>query len=86
MDNRKYIHELFTVVGIDSILVIDKSGRLRRIHCPFRAIVVFPVSILEKGEIVLVDAVKMTEDLRDVFVIGGKAYYLLYFHIMLEDP
>jgi hypothetical protein len=85
MDNRRYIVELFKIVSVNSILVIDKNGHLTRIYCPFRARVVIPVGIYEKGMIVLVEAVKMTEDLRDVFVIGGKAYFLKYFRILIYE-
>jgi len=85
MDNREYIRELFKVVSIDSILVVNRKGRLRRIYCPFRVIVVVPVGKLEEGMIVLVEAIKMTEDLRNVFVVEGKAYYLVHFQILLIE-
>jgi len=86
MNNRKYIREIFRVVSIDSILIIDKHGNLRRLYCPFRVIVVIPVGEYKPGIIVFVEAIKMTEELKDVFIIGGKAYYLVYFRIMLDDP
>jgi len=85
MDNREYIRELFRMVSTESILVIDHQGKLRRIYCPFRAIVVIPVGVHDKGMVVLVEAIKMTEDLRDVFIVEGKAYYLVHFNIMLDD-
>ena len=84
-NNREYIQELFRVVSIDSILVIDRNGTLKRIHCPFRAIVVIPVGEFVDGSIVLVEAVKMTLDLQDVFVVEGKAYFLIHFKIMLDE-
>ena len=85
MDNREYIRELFRVVSINSILIIDRYGLLRRIYCPFRAIIVIPVGVFKTGMIVLVDAVKMTEDLQDVFVVEGKAHYLVHFQILLDE-
>lgn len=84
MDSREYIRELFRVVSIDSILVIDLRGKLHRIHCPFRAIVVIPVGVYDTGVVVLVEAVKMTEDLKDVYIVEGKAYYLVYFQVLLD--
>lgn len=84
MDNRRYIVELFKIVSTDSILVIDKHGKLHRIYCPFRVIVAIPVGEYKPGMIVFVEAVKMTGDLKDVFIIGGKAYYLVYFRIIID--
>jgi hypothetical protein len=85
MNNHEYIRELFRVVSIDSILVINRQGKLRRIHCPFRAVVVIPVGEFVTGKTVLVEAVKMTLDLQDVFVVKGKAYFLIHFKIMLDE-
>ena len=72
------------MVSIDSILVIDRTGKLRRIHCPFRAIVIIQVGVYDKGVVVLVEAVKMTQDLQDVFIVAGKAYFLVYFRVLLD--
>ena len=86
MDDRKaYIQEIFRIVGTDSILVIDRVGKLRRIYCPFRVIVVIPVGEYDAGMIVMVEAVKMTLELRDVFVVERKAYYLVNFEILLDE-
>lgn len=81
-NNREYIQELFRVVSIDSILVIDRNGKLKRIHCPFRATVVIPVGDFVTGKTVLVEAVKMTLELREVFIVDGTAYYLYHFRIL----
>ena len=85
-DNLEYIRQLFQVVSNDSILIINSQDKLRRLYCPFRALVVIPVGQLYEGQRVLVESVKMTLKLEDVFIVEGKAYYLYYFRIMLEDP
>jgi len=80
--NRQYILELFKIVSPTSILVVDKNGKVKRLHCPFKvlAIVDVPPEIV-KGQFYMVDFVKMTLDLKEVFVIRGKGYYISYFRI-----
>lgn len=81
--NRQYILELFKIVSTNSILVIDRKGNLKRLYCPFQvvAIVELPPQIIE-GAFYMVDAVKMTLDLKEVFIIRGKGYFIWYFKII----
>jgi hypothetical protein len=37
-----------------------------------------------KGEKVSVDAVKLTVEVKEVFIIKGTAYYIFYFTIIFE--
>jgi len=78
---RKYILELFKVVGTDSILVVMPTGMLKRLYCPFVVICCVNVPPLEKGQEYAVEAVKMTLQRQDVFIIGGLAYFVWYFTI-----
>ena len=81
--NREYILELFKVVGITSILVIDNNGNLKRLKCPFRvvAIIEMPPQIT-LGAFYHVDAVKMTLELKEVYIIEGKGYLIYFFKIL----
>ena len=82
--NRQYILELFKIVSPTSILVVNQTGKVKRLHCPFRVVAlvsIFP-DIIE-GEYYMVDFVKMTlGELKEVFIIGGKGYLICYFRIM----
>lgn len=78
---RKYILELFKIVDTNSILVISPNGKLRRIYCPFVVICKVNVPPLFQWSEYEVDAVKMTLQLEEVFIISGKAYYVSYFTI-----
>jgi hypothetical protein len=81
--NREYILELFKIVSTTSILVIDQKGNLKRLHCPFKvvAIVALPPQITV-GASYMVDAVKMTLELKEVFIIEGKGYFIWVFKII----
>jgi hypothetical protein len=80
--NREYIYELFKIVSTASILVVDRKGNLKRLYCPFRvvAIVELPPQITV-GAFYMVEAVKMTLDLKEVFIIESKGYYYWYFRM-----
>ena len=80
--NREYILELYKIVSATSILVVDHKGNLKRLHCPFRvvAIVELPPQITA-GAFYMVEAVKMTLDLKEIFIIESKGYYYWYFRI-----
>ena len=78
---RKYIAELFKIVNTCSILVVWYDGKVKRLHFPFTFIARVDVPPLEKGGEHLVEAVKMTLQLEDVFSNQGKAYFVWYFAV-----
>jgi len=84
MSKEEFLKELLRWVNSDSILVIDKKGLLRRIYCPFRAICLLDFPDIKHGEKVTVDAVKLTVEIKEVFIIKGIAYYIIFFKIILD--
>jgi len=81
MEARRYIAELFKIVGTNSVLVVMPLGRVKRLYCPFFVICKVEVPPLQKGGEYAVEAVKMTLQKQDVFIIQGKAYFVWYFSI-----
>ena len=81
-EKRKYIEEIFKYCKVDSILVIDKTGQLQRLDCPFEVLVITDVGELRKGIICLVNAVKLDITLVDVYIIRNKAYYFFNFRVL----
>lgn len=81
-EKKKYIEEISKYCKIDSILVINKTGSLERLDCPFKVIVIHNVGELEEGLICLVNAVKLDLQLVDVYIIRNKAYYYFNFRVM----
>lgn len=80
---RKYITEIFKLVKTDSVLVVMFAGVVKRVYCPFIVICKVNIPPLKKGNEYFVEAVKMTLNLEDVFIIEGKAYFVWYFTIKL---
>jgi hypothetical protein len=83
MSKEEFLRELLNWVSSDSMLVVDKKGALRRIYCPFKAICLVTFPDIKQGEKVSVDAVKLTVEIKEVFIIRGVPYYILYFKIII---
>ena len=84
MDKEKYLQELLKWISSDSLLVIDGSGDIRRIYCPFKVICLVNFPDIIKGQKVSMDAVKLTAEVKEVYIIKGTAYHIAYFMITLE--
>ncbi len=86
MDKKaKYLQELLEYVKSDSILVINSSNEIRRIYCPFNVIVIRLIPDHIIGDIAVVEAVKITIELENVYIIRGKAYYIWNFRIIINN-
>jgi hypothetical protein len=81
-EKKEYIEEIFKYCKTDSILVINKTGQLQRLQCPFEVVVISDVGELQKGLICLVNAVKIDLSLIDVYIIKNKAYYFFNFRVL----
>jgi hypothetical protein len=85
MSKEEYLKELLKWVSSDNLLVIDKSGKLRRVYVPFWVVSLVDFPDISKDQIVPVDAVKLTVEVKEVYVIKGTAYYIIYFKIVLDS-
>ena len=84
MSKEEYLREILKWVSSDSILVIDKNNVLRRIYTPFEAICQVTFPNIRQGEKVSVEAIKLTVEIKEVFIIKGIPYYIIFFKIILE--
>ncbi len=81
-ERKRYIQEIFKYCTTDSILVIDQKGRLTRLRCPFLVLVIVDVPPLKEGQEKVVIAVKLADNLIDVYIIEAKAFYHYNFKII----
>ena len=77
-----YLKEISKYCSIDSVLVIDKYGELRRIYCPFKVLCIKDIDRFKKGDILIVSAVKMSKNLFLVYIISNRGYYYYSFTIL----
>lgn len=68
----------------DSIYVVTFDNLLKQVFTPFKTSVLSDVGELLKGQIVWVEQVRMTLQLKTVFIIDGKAYYHFHFGFIIE--
>jgi hypothetical protein len=66
-----------------SVLIINKSGKLRRIFCPFKAKALEDTPLIGKGKIAYVTLVRMRGIYGLIFVIDGREYEHKLFSIIL---
>jgi len=66
------------------LYVVTWNNLLKQLSCPFRVVVLKSVGTLRKGQMVWVQAVKVTMELKTVFIIDGEAYYYYHFDILLD--
>ncbi|MEB8328319.1 hypothetical protein OO009_03050 [Flavobacteriaceae bacterium KMM 6897] len=66
------------------IYVVTWNNLLMQLFCPFKVAVNKSVGDLKKGQIVLIEAVKVTIELKAVFMIKGQFYHYYYFEILVD--
>ena len=81
MNPTEYLNEFYKHISTDSILVVTSNGELIRLYCPFKvkSLVAFPD--IQAGSIQEVIRVQITDEMKDVFIIGEKAYFSIFFNI-----
>jgi len=67
------------------LYVITYYNELKLVLCPFRVLVLKNVGILRKQEKVWVCEVKVTTELKTIFIVNGNAYHYHYFDILIEE-
>lgn len=82
---KKELAELLKYCSPNQLYIVTWNNILRQLNCPFRVYVIKDIGVLEEGQIVFVDEVKVTLELKTVFIIQGRAYYYHYFEIIVED-
>ena len=80
---KKELAELLKYSSPLEIYVITWKNTLIKLHCPFEVLVLQDIGTLKKNQIVFVDEIKVTLELKTVYIINSEAYYYNRFNIML---
>ncbi|WP_051929353.1 hypothetical protein [Flavobacterium sp. 83] len=81
-------HELADVLQYSSpkeLYVITYYNALKLLICPFKVKVLSNVGMLRRGQLVWVSEVKVTTELKTIFIIKGNAYHYHSFEILIEE-
>ena len=66
-----------------AIYVVTWKNAFIKLYCPFEVRVLKDIGELKLGELVDVDEIKVTMELKTVYIIKSRAYYYYYFHIVI---
>lgn len=80
---KKELAELLKYSSPREIYVITWNNILKRLFCPFEVKVLQDIGTLKTGQFVFVDEIKVTIELKTVFIIDTKAYYYYHFEIII---
>lgn len=81
MDYEK-LSEILRFSTPKSLLIITWNNLLKELFCPFEVKVLKAVGNLEEGDRLWVQEIKVTTELKTVYIINDTAYYYYYFEIM----
>ena len=82
MDYEK-LSEILRFSTPKSLLIITWNNLLKELFCPFEVKVLKAVGNLEEGDRLWVQEIKVTTELKTVYIINDTAYYYYYFEIIL---
>jgi len=80
---KRELAELLKYSSPREIYVITHYNALKRVFCPFRVTVLQEIGTLKKGQIVLVQEIKVTYELKTVYIINNDAYFYYHFDIIM---
>lgn len=80
---KKEIAEILKYASPRVIYVVTWNNILKKLYCPFKVKAKEDIGTIAKGEVVLVDEVKVNMELTTIFIIDKRAYYYYYFEIIV---
>lgn len=80
---KKELADVLKYTSPNIIYVVTWNNVLKKVFCPFKVIVLGDIGDLRKGDVVLVEAVKVDLSLKTIFMIDNQAYYYHNFHIII---
>ncbi|GAA4803402.1 hypothetical protein [Litoribaculum gwangyangense] len=83
--DEKQLAELLKFSNPKVLYVVTWNNLLKLLFCPFKVQVIGDIGELKKGEIVWVEEVKVTMELKTVFKIKEKYYYHHHFEIQVDE-
>ena len=80
---KKELAELLKYSSPQEIYVITWKNTFIKLYCPFEVKVLQDIGTLKTGQFVFVEEIKVTIELKTVFIIDTKAYYYYHFDIVI---
>lgn len=81
--NKNHLAEMLKYSSPKIIYIVTWNNLLKKVFCPFQVIVLSDVGELFKNQIVWVELVKVTPELKTIYIINGSAYFYYHFDIII---
>ncbi len=81
--NKNQLAEMLKYSSPNIIYVITWNNILKQVFCPFKVRVNNDIGELFRNQIAWVEEVKVTPELKTVYIINGSAYYYYHFDIII---
>lgn len=82
--NDKELAELLKYSNSKELWIVTYNNLLKLLFCPFKVLVKHNISTLKTGQVVWVEEVKITSELKTVYIIKGVAYYYNHFDLIVD--
>ena len=80
--NERQLSELLKYSSPNELYIVTWNNLLKLLFTPFKVLVIDDIALLTKGTVEWVEEVKITKDLKTVYIIQGRAYYYHHFEIL----
>ena len=81
--NKNQLAEMLKYSSPHIIYIVTWNNLLKKVFCPFQVIVLSDVGELFKDQILWVELIKVTPELKTIYIINGNAYYYYHFDIII---
>lgn len=82
--NERQLQEFLKYSNSRELYVVTWNNLLKKLFCPFKVVVIHDIGELKKGKAVMVEEVKITMELKTVYLIKNKYYYHNHFNILID--
>ena len=83
--DEKQLADLLRYSNSKQLYIVTWNNILKLLFCPFKVLVLVDIGLLKQKQTVWVEEVKITQELKTVYIIKGQAYYYHYFDIIVDD-
>ena len=80
---RSQLYDQLKYCSPKELYIITHYGVLIKLFCPIKVQVINDIGILKKKQIVFVDEIKVTLELKTVFIIDNQPFFYHHFNILV---
>ena len=82
--DEKQLAELLKYSNPKELYVITWNNLLKLLFCPFKVCLKYDIGELKQGDIVWVEEIKVTMELKTVYKIKGQYFHYYHFDIIVD--